>query len=143
MRPWPAAASGCICPAPCLGLGDCNGQPTRGETPHLGDRVDGVLRQPLVAQASAAWLHTRILLWAGYKRSQYDLTCRAEWTRRQGGKYLSRSGNVITVEGVQKVSSLVAIMQFPSENALEAFINDPDYQPYIKARQAGSITLYD
>ena len=31
-------------------------------------------------------------------------------------------------------------MQFPSENALEAFINDPDYQPYIKARQAGSIS---
>lgn len=65
-----------------------------------------------------------------------------KFVERQGGKYLSRSGNVITVEGLQKDSSLVAIMQFPNENALEAFINDPDYQPYIKARQAGSTSQF-
>lgn len=65
-----------------------------------------------------------------------------KFVERQGGKYLSRSGNILTVEGPQKDHSLVAIMQFPSENALDAFINDPEYQPYVKARQAGSISHF-
>jgi len=57
---------------------------------------------------------------------------------KQGGTYLSRSGNITSIEGAKKDSTLVAIMQFPSKNALEAFVNAPDYQPFAKARRAGS-----
>ena len=57
---------------------------------------------------------------------------------KHGGKYLSRSGNITRMEGAEKDCSLIAVMQFPSRSELEAFVNDPAYQPYAKARQAGS-----
>ncbi len=57
---------------------------------------------------------------------------------KQGGRYLSRSGNITPVEGPHKDLSLVAVMQFPSRSALEAFVHDPDYQAHVQARQAGS-----
>ncbi|MDB6063509.1 MAG: hypothetical protein JWM78_3612 [Verrucomicrobiaceae bacterium] len=59
---------------------------------------------------------------------------------KHGGKYLSRSGNIATLEGSQNNNSLIAIIQFPSKDALEGFIRSPEYQPYGKARQAGSIS---
>jgi len=61
---------------------------------------------------------------------------------KQGGRYLSRSGNITTLEGPDKDSTLVAIMQFPTKSALIAFVSDPVYQPYVKARQAGSISNF-
>jgi uncharacterized protein (DUF1330 family) len=64
------------------------------------------------------------------------------FVEKQGGKYLSRSGNITTLEGPRKDSNLVAIMQFPSKSALEAFVNAPEYQPYVKARQAGSVSKF-
>ena len=57
---------------------------------------------------------------------------------RHGGKYLSRSGNITTLEGEESALSLVAIIEFPSEDALHAFVSDPDYAPYAKARQDGT-----
>jgi uncharacterized protein (DUF1330 family) len=33
-------------------------------------------------------------------------------------------------------------MQFDSKNALQAFVNDPEYQPYVKTRQAGSVSQF-
>ena len=61
---------------------------------------------------------------------------------RHGGKYLSRSGNITSVEGGTKDSTLVAILQFPSKTAVESFAKDPEYQPYGKARQAGSVSNF-
>lgn len=57
---------------------------------------------------------------------------------RHGGKYLSRSGNVTTLEGKESTADLIAVIEFPTENAMNAFIADPDYEPYAKARQAGT-----
>lgn len=57
---------------------------------------------------------------------------------RHGGKYLSRSGNIKTLEGEDSVPSLIAIIEFPSADALQAFVDDPEYAPYAAARQAGS-----
>ena len=65
-----------------------------------------------------------------------------KFVERQGGKYLSRSGNITAIEGAPKDRSLVAVMQFDSKNALQAFVNDPEYQPYAKARQAGSVSQF-
>jgi uncharacterized protein (DUF1330 family) len=61
-----------------------------------------------------------------------------EFVHKHGGKYLSRSGNVKTLEGKPLDTSLIAIMQFPSATAAEAFVNDPGYAPYLAARQRGS-----
>ncbi len=57
---------------------------------------------------------------------------------RHGGKYLSRSGSIEQLEGQSQDASLIALLEFPSADALKAFINDPEYVPYAKARQEGS-----
>lgn len=61
---------------------------------------------------------------------------------RHGGKYLSRSGNVRVLEGEAPDSTLIALIQFPGDEALEGFLNDPEYAPYMKARQAGSNSCF-
>jgi uncharacterized protein (DUF1330 family) len=57
---------------------------------------------------------------------------------RHGGRYLSRSGNITTLEGSESTANLVAIIEFPTEDALHAFVSDPEYAPYANARQAGT-----
>ncbi|WP_309735108.1 DUF1330 domain-containing protein [Chamaesiphon sp. OTE_75_metabat_556] len=57
-----------------------------------------------------------------------------------GGKYLSRSGNITNIEGEGLGTTLVASIEFPSIEAVQAFVNDPAYAKYRKARQAGSIS---
>jgi uncharacterized protein (DUF1330 family) len=61
-----------------------------------------------------------------------------DFVHKHGGKYLSRSGNVKTVEGKPLETTLIAVMQFPSAKAVEAFMNDPEYAPLIAARRRGS-----
>lgn len=61
---------------------------------------------------------------------------------KHGGKYLSRSGNIVTLEGEKKDATLVAIIRFSSAKSLDDFINDPAYAPYGKARLAGSISNF-
>ncbi|MBL4812132.1 MAG: DUF1330 domain-containing protein [Rhodobacteraceae bacterium] len=58
------------------------------------------------------------------------------------GRYLSRSGNIETLEGNAKDSRLIAILEFPTRAALDGFIADPDYAPYGQARQSGSISNF-
>jgi uncharacterized protein (DUF1330 family) len=59
---------------------------------------------------------------------------------RHGGKYLARSANVKTVEGAPLDATIVALLEFPSVQAVEAFAADPAYAPHAAARQAGSIS---
>ena len=33
---------------------------------------------------------------------------------------------------------MIALLEFPSVEACQAFVNDPDYAPFAKARQAGT-----
>ena len=67
-----------------------------------------------------------------YAASVHDLV------HKHGGKYLSRSGNVKTLEGKPLDTTLIALMEFPSAKAAEAFATDPQYAPYAAARQDGS-----
>ena len=67
-----------------------------------------------------------------YAASVHDIV------HRHGGKYLSRSGNVKTLEGGPSDTSLIAIMVFPTTKQAEAFVADPSYAPYAAARQGGS-----
>ena len=57
---------------------------------------------------------------------------------RHGGKYLSRSGAIEQLEGKSQDATLIALLEFPSADALKAFVNDPEYTPLAKARQEGS-----
>lgn len=61
---------------------------------------------------------------------------------KHGGKYLSRSGNIKTMEGADKDSTLIAILEFPTQAALDSFAADPEYAPFGKARQAGSVSNF-
>src|SRR5438045_9740605 len=61
-----------------------------------------------------------------------------ELVHKHGGKYLSRSGNVKTLEGKLLDSTFIALLEFPSAEAVQAFATDPKYAPYAAARQAGS-----
>jgi len=67
-----------------------------------------------------------------YAASVHDIV------HKHGGKYLSRSVNVKTLEGTPPYTSLIAIMAFPSIKDAEAFVADPAYAPYVAARRAGS-----
>jgi uncharacterized protein (DUF1330 family) len=61
-----------------------------------------------------------------------------ELVHKHGGKYLSRSGNVTTLEGKPLDTTLIALMAFPSAQAATAFTTDPKYAPFAAARQDGS-----
>jgi uncharacterized protein (DUF1330 family) len=67
-----------------------------------------------------------------YAASVHDLV------HKHGGKYLSRSGNVKTLEGKPLDTSLIALMAFPSPEAAKGFLADPKYAPHVAARQGGS-----
>lgn len=55
-----------------------------------------------------------------------------------GGKYLSRSANITQLEGEAPNADVVALIEFPSVEAAQAFAADPEYAPFAKARQEGS-----
>nr|WP_306268318.1 DUF1330 domain-containing protein [Pararhizobium sp. IMCC3301] len=61
---------------------------------------------------------------------------------KHGGRYLSRSGNIETLEGSDKDSTLIAIIEFPTRAALQGILEDPEYAPYGQARQAGSVSNF-
>ena len=61
---------------------------------------------------------------------------------KHGGKYLSRSGNISTLEGEEQDSTLIAIIEFPTREALDSFVSDPEYAPFGQARQAGSVSNF-
>jgi uncharacterized protein (DUF1330 family) len=57
---------------------------------------------------------------------------------RHNGKYLARSANLAAVEGDLPDVSIVAVIEFPSAEELQAFVADPEYAPFAAARQAGT-----
>jgi uncharacterized protein (DUF1330 family) len=61
-----------------------------------------------------------------------------ELVHKHGGKYLSRSGNVKTLEGKPLDTNLIALIQFPSTEAVKSFLADPKYEPFAAARKNGS-----
>jgi uncharacterized protein (DUF1330 family) len=67
-----------------------------------------------------------------YAKAVHDIV------HKHGGKYLSRSANVKTLEGKPLDTTLIAIVQFPNEEGAKAFATDPAYAPYGRMRQEGS-----
>ena len=65
-----------------------------------------------------------------------------EIVHKHGGKYLSRSANITTVEGESLDTTLIALIQFLDMESVQAFASDPEYAPYGEARRAGSISRF-
>jgi uncharacterized protein (DUF1330 family) len=61
---------------------------------------------------------------------------------KHGGKYLSRSSNITTLEGEPSSANLIALIEFPTMEAVQTFCADPDYAPYGEARRAGSVSNF-
>ncbi len=59
---------------------------------------------------------------------------------KHGGRYLARSGNITALEG-ESDASLLALIEFPTAEALQAMVNDPGYAPFARARQEGTDSL--
>jgi len=59
---------------------------------------------------------------------------------KHGGKYLSRSSNIKTVEGEECNANMIALVEFPTMEALEGFLNDPEYAEFRQSRIKGSIS---
>ena len=55
-----------------------------------------------------------------------------------GGKYLARTASHERLEGEGEDATLRIIIEWPSKEAALGFMNDPAYQPHLKARTAGS-----
>lgn len=57
---------------------------------------------------------------------------------KHGGKYLARTMTYERLEGSGEDPAAFVIIEWPSKDAGAAFMNDPAYQPFLKARLAGS-----
>jgi len=53
---------------------------------------------------------------------------------------LSRTANHEQLEGKTFDSALRLIIEWPSKESVQAFMNDPEYAPHLKARTEGSIS---
>jgi uncharacterized protein (DUF1330 family) len=101
-------------------------QSSRGSgTPNTGDKDMTVYLIADVKVTDDGWV-------SAYAASVHELV------HKHGGKFLSRSGNVKTLEGKPLDATFVALMEFPSAEAVEAFATDPKYAPYAAARKGGS-----
>jgi len=72
----------------------------------------------------------------GYAAAVHDIAA------KHGGRYLSRSARIATVEGDDSDLTAIAVIQFPDTGAAEAFVRDPTYAPHADARQAGSVSRF-
>jgi uncharacterized protein (DUF1330 family) len=62
-----------------------------------------------------------------------------ELVARHGGRYIARGATPERIEGDAPLPDAVTVIEFPSMDAAHAWHNDPDYAPWIKLRQSGSV----
>jgi uncharacterized protein (DUF1330 family) len=63
-----------------------------------------------------------------------------EMVHKHGGKYFSRSGNITAIEGEAPDTTLIALLEFPSMEAVQSFANDSAYADFRQSRRDGSIS---
>lgn len=58
---------------------------------------------------------------------------------RHGGRYVARANPPETMEHDGRgIPDTVAIIEYPDADAARAMLADPDYRPFLEARQAGA-----
>lgn len=58
--------------------------------------------------------------------------------KSNGGKYVARDLEPNHLEGGGAQPTVIVILEFPSVTQARAWYDSPEYQPYIKMRQAGA-----
>ena len=61
-----------------------------------------------------------------------------ELVAKHGGNYLARTSNHQRLEGAGTDPAMRIIIRWPSQAAALAFMKDPAYAPYLRARTSGS-----
>ncbi|WP_187394020.1 DUF1330 domain-containing protein [Oceaniovalibus sp. ACAM 378] len=61
---------------------------------------------------------------------------------RHGGKYFARTYGHEQFEGPERGAALRILIEWPSEDAAKAFMQDPEYAPHLEARHAGSDSFH-
>ena len=61
-----------------------------------------------------------------------------EIVSKYGGKYLARTANFERLEGKGEDPAAFVLIEWPDRDAAMAFMNDPEYRPFLEARLAGS-----
>ena len=61
---------------------------------------------------------------------------------KHGGKYLARTASHSQIEGGDAPAALRVIIEWPSQEAAEDFMADPEYAPHLAARTAGSDSIH-
>lgn len=56
-----------------------------------------------------------------------------------GGRYLARTSHFERMEGDRESPQLLLVVEWPSHEAAMAFYQSAEYQPFLRARLAGSI----
>ena len=59
---------------------------------------------------------------------------------QHGGRYLARTPNTQRLEGERALPQVVALIEFPSQEALQAWYSSAEYQPYLQQRLSGGST---
>ena len=59
---------------------------------------------------------------------------------KHGGIYLARTASHEQLEGKENVAALRIVIQWPSKEAANNFMNDPEYASHLIARTEGSIS---
>ena len=59
---------------------------------------------------------------------------------KHGGAYVARTSSHERIEGEGDDVALRIILEWPSKEAAQNFMSDPEYAPYLEARTAGSIS---
>ena len=59
---------------------------------------------------------------------------------KHGGKYLARTANHEQIEGEGDAVGLRVILEWPSKDAAQNFMNDSAYTNHFKARTDGSVS---
>ena len=55
-----------------------------------------------------------------------------------GGKYIVRELEPDHLEGGGAMPTVIVVLEFPTTEQAKAWYDSPEYQPYIKMRQAGA-----
>ena len=62
--------------------------------------------------------------------------------QKHGGRYLARTQSHEQLEGSDPSPDVIAIVEWPSKAAADAFYAEPAYQPHLQARLAGATNTW-
>ncbi len=85
----------------------------------------------------AAYVMGRVTITDGSWVEDYIPKVQAQ-VESYGGRYLARNTEIEKLEGSDELPNVAVILEFPSLERAREWYHSAEYQPLLKARQAGS-----